>query len=119
MKISPGSGRFLKRAFRISAELDGRTLSLRPSTVDTVMFIGGKPYEVEKSFCELTARADGVIDVVWAVPQTIEILGRTVEPPVPTAEDLLIGFALAAAFGTGALSIVSVFAELVAAAVPG
>lgn len=83
------------------------------------MFINGKSYEIEKNFCDLTAEVDGTIGVAWAVPQTIEILGKTTEPPVPAVEDLLIGYALAAAFGTGALSMTAVLAEMVASALPG
>lgn len=119
MRVLPGSGRLLKRTFRIAVEIDDRNLSFRPSTVDTVTFINGKPYEIEKSFCDLTAKTDGTIDVVWAVPQNVKILNRTTEPPAPTTEDLLIGCALAAAFGTGALSVTSIAAEMVALALPG
>lgn len=119
IKISPGSGRLFKRTFRISVEIDDRNLSFRPSTIDTAMFINGKSYEIEKNFCDLTARTDGEIEVVWAVPQTIKVLNKTTEPPVPTTEDLLIGYALAAAFGTGALSMTAIVAEMVALALPG
>lgn len=117
--VSPGSGRLFKRTYRISVALDDRIVSFRPSTVDTVTFIDGRPHEIEKSFCDLTAAADGTIDVTWAVPQTVRILGKTIEPPIPTTEDLLVGYALAAAFGTGALSLVAVVAEMVAMVVPG
>ncbi|GAB2653963.1 hypothetical protein [Nocardia goodfellowii] len=119
IKVTPGSGRLLKRTFRIAVEIDDRSLSFRPSTIDTVMFINGKPSEIEKHFCDLTAKANGEIDVAWALPQTVKILDRTIEPPVPTTEDLLIGYALAAAFGTGALSLTAIVAEMVALAIPG
>ncbi|MFC9892732.1 hypothetical protein ACFVMC_03475 [Nocardia sp. NPDC127579] len=119
IKVSPGMGRLLKRTFRIVVRIDDRYLSFRPSTIDTVMFINGKSYEIEKHFCDLTARVDGTVDVLWAVPQTVELLGKTVEPPIPSTEDLLIGYALAAAFGTGALSMTAIVAELVAVAIPG
>ncbi|MFB8277371.1 hypothetical protein [Nocardia colli] len=47
------------------------------------------------------------------------MLKRTVVPPPPTREDTLIGFALAAAFGTGSLSLMLIVAGFISAAVPG
>lgn len=59
--------------------------------------------------------------MVWAVPRTVTILKKNVEiqPPEPTVEDLFIGYALAAAFGTGGLPLTAVIVGLMDAALPG
>ncbi|CAM4452615.1 hypothetical protein NONI108955_29785 [Nocardia ninae] len=119
MKVLPGSGRVFKRSYRVVAEIDDRVMSLGPKSIDTCRFIDGRPGEIEKSFCEFTLRSDGSIDVEWETPTEIKVLGHTVEPPQPTEEDALIGFALAAAFGTGALSATSIVMGFVSAALPG
>lgn len=116
--VIPGSGKILKRSYRIIVEDDGGLLSFRPRGVDTCMFIKGKPHEIENRFNDLTADADGTIEVLWAVPTHIKLVNKTVEPPEPTTEELLIGYALAAAFGTGALSLSSIVMGFVAAALP-
>ncbi|MFD6161634.1 hypothetical protein ACFWF7_02025 [Nocardia sp. NPDC060256] len=119
IKVVPGSGKILKRTYRIIVEDDDRILSFRPTGIDTCMFIKGKPHEIEKHFGDLTADVDGTIEVLWAVPQHVKLVNKTVEPPEPTVEELLIGYALAAAFGTGALSLSSIIMGLVSAALPG
>ncbi|MBF6242226.1 MULTISPECIES: hypothetical protein [Nocardia] len=119
IKVLPGAGRVLKRTYRILVEIDDRCVSFRPKTIDTCAFINGKPHEIEKVFGELQALADGSIDICWATATTIKVLNKTIEPPEPTVEDVLVGCALAAAFGTGALSLTSIIMGMVAAAIPG
>ncbi|WP_280264294.1 hypothetical protein [Nocardia wallacei] len=115
--LTVGSGRVLKRTYRVVVEIDGRVVSLRPKDIETHTFLNGKPHEIEKEFGELTARADGTIEVFWALPK--KVLHKTIEPPVPTTEDLLIGYAAAAAFGTGALSLTTILMGAVASIMPG
>ncbi|MBC7301332.1 MAG: hypothetical protein H5T78_10275 [Nocardia sp.] len=79
--------------------------------------MNGKPYEIEKEFGELTAKSDGTVEVFWALPK--KVLNQAIEPPQPAAEDVLIGYAIAAAFGTGALSFTSILMGFIAAAMPG
>ncbi|MEV5650542.1 hypothetical protein AB0L57_20020 [Nocardia sp. NPDC052254] len=117
--VTPGSGGMFKRTYRVLVHIGDRLLSIRPKTVDTCDFVAGKPHEAEKAFGELRARPDGSLEISWAAPTTIAVLGTTIEPPEPTAEDVLIGCALAAAFGTGALSLTAIAMGLVAAAIPG
>ncbi|MFD3507849.1 hypothetical protein [Nocardia sp. NPDC058666] len=112
-----GRGKLLKRSYRITAEIDGRYLSMRPKDIETATFVNGKPHEIEKEFGELTAKADGAVDVVWALPK--KVLNQVVEPPQPTVEDVLVGYAIAAAFGTGSLSLTTIVMGFVAAAMPG
>ncbi len=118
--LSPGKGILTLRSYRVVAEIEGRYLSLRPVDVESSLFIGGKPNEAEKEFGELTAGTGGTIDMVWAVPRTVTILKKSVEitPPEPTIEDLLIGYAMAAAFGTGGLPLTAVVLGLMNASQP-
>ncbi|MBF6329619.1 hypothetical protein [Nocardia transvalensis] len=119
IRLLPGSGRVVKRTYRVVAEVGDRVLSLGPKDIGTCRFIEGHPHETEKQFGEFTAHSDGSIAVEWAVPVTIKGLGTTVVPPEPSVEDVLIGYALAAAFGTGALSLTTIVLGLVSAAFPG
>lgn len=118
MTVRPGSGRVFRRSYRVVAEIDGRVVSLRPKSIDTCLFIDGRPKEIEREFGEFTARADGTIEVAWQTLTEIRALRKTVVPPEATAEDVLIGFALAAAFGTGSLSAISIALGFVSAAFP-
>ncbi len=100
LTLTIGSGRLFKRNYRIVAEFDGRFVSLRPKDIEATTYLNGKPpHEIEKEFGEFTLRAGGTVEVFWALPR--KVLHKTVEPPVPTVEELLVGYALAAAFGTG------------------
>ncbi|MFD3701837.1 hypothetical protein ACFWUP_01690 [Nocardia sp. NPDC058658] len=112
-----GSGKLLKRSYRITAEVDGRFLSMRPKDIETATFVNGKPHEIEKEFGELTAKSNGTVDVAWALPK--KVLNQVVDPPQPTVDDVLIGYAIAAAFGTGSLSFTTIVMGFVAAAMPG
>lgn len=117
--VIPGSGRILKRTYRILVKIDDRVVSFRPKTIDTCEFVNGKPHEIEKVFGELQVRSDGSIDISWATTTTIKVLNKMIEPPEPSVEDVLVGCALAAAFGTGALSLTSIVMGMIAAAIPG
>ncbi|MFJ4650750.1 hypothetical protein ACIP5Y_05660 [Nocardia sp. NPDC088792] len=105
------------RSYRVVVETEGRYLSLQPRDLETSAFLNGKPREIGKQFGELTAHSDGTIDVLWEVPRTVTLFGQSAEhdPPQPTAEELLIGYAVAAAFGTGGLSVVGLIGRLVEA----
>ncbi|MEU4646263.1 hypothetical protein [Nocardia fluminea] len=112
-----GRGQYLKRTYRIIAKIDDRYVSLRPKDIETATFLNGKPHEIEKEFGELTARSDGSVEVFWALPK--KVLHKKVDPPIPTSDDILVGYAIAAAFGTSALSFTSILMGFVSAAMPG
>ncbi|WP_072808977.1 hypothetical protein [Rhodococcus zopfii] len=116
LTLTIGSGRLFKRNYRIVAEFDGRFVSLRPKDIEATTYLNGKPHEIEKEFGEFTLRAGGTVEVFWALPR--KVLHKTVEPPVPTVEELLVGYALAAAFGTGDLSLTTIVMGAVASMMP-
>lgn len=111
--LDVGRGWVIKRSYRVVANFDGRCVSLRPNNLESATFINGRPHEIEKGFGELTAHADGRIEVLWCLPTKVR--SRTVEPPVPHRDELLVGYALAWAFGTGALSLTAILMGLVEA----
>ncbi|NLE81647.1 MAG: hypothetical protein GX610_19110 [Rhodococcus sp.] len=117
LKLKIGSGRLLERSYRVVAEFDGRCVSLRPKDTESTTYLNGRPHAIEKEFGEFTACTDGTIDVFWALPK--KVLHTTVEPPVPTVEELLVGYGLSTAFGTGALSLTTIVMGFVASAMPG
>ncbi|MFR9751676.1 hypothetical protein ACL02S_11650 [Nocardia sp. 004] len=117
--VIPGSGRILKRSYRILVEIEDRIISFRPDSIDTCTFVNGKPHEIEKQYGDFTARPDGSVGVLWATPEMIPIVNTMSVPPEPTVEDTLIGYALAGAFGTGALSLTTIVMGMVAAVFPG
>ncbi|WP_143153891.1 hypothetical protein [Rhodococcus rhodnii] len=117
LALTIGSGGLLKRTYRIVAEFDGRCVSLRPKDIESTTYLNGRPHEIEKEFGEFTLRADGTVDVFWTLPK--KVLHKTIEPPIPTTEELLVGYALSAAFGTGALSLTTILMGFVSSAMPG
>ncbi|WP_067675568.1 hypothetical protein [Nocardia miyunensis] len=116
--IRPGGGRIVKRTYRILIEYDSRTSSFGPKDLTTCRFIGGNPWEIEKEFCSLTAYTDGGVGIEWALPVRIALLKRTVVPPEPTPDDVLIACGVAAAFGTGSLSLTAIVMGLVSSVFP-
>lgn len=116
--IHPGSGRIVKRTYRIVVEYRSRTVSFGPKDLTTCRFIDGKPQEIERQVCSLTAYTDGSVGIEWALPTRIAVLKRTVIPPEPIGDDVLIACGVAAAFGTGSLSLSSIVMELVSSVFP-
>ncbi|MFI9503498.1 hypothetical protein [Nocardia sp. NPDC052566] len=115
MKVLPGPGRVRRRSYRVVVEIDDRVLTLEPKSEAVCRFLNGRPGEIDQSFCVFILMNNGTVCVEWATPTTTEVRGHTVEPPRPTDEDVLIGFALAAAFGIGSLSVVSIIIGFIGA----
>ncbi|WP_040820107.1 hypothetical protein [Nocardia jiangxiensis] len=108
----------VRRTYRIVVEYRSRTVSFGPKDLTTCRFIGGRPQEIDKQFCSLTAYPDGSVGIEWALPVRIAVLKRTVIPPEPTGDDVLIACGVAAAFGTGSLSLTSIVMGLVSSVFP-
>lgn len=116
--LRPGSGRLVRRTYRVVVEFDSRILSFGPKDLTTCRFIDGRPREIEKEFGTLTLYRDGSVRVEWAYPMRIPLVRRTVIPPDPTVDDVLIACGVAAAFGTGSLSLTSLVMGLVSSVFP-
>ena len=113
--LVPGSARLLKKSYRIRIELDGRVLTLAAATLNDSRLLDGANDTGENAFGDLTRTHDS-IEVTWAVP--FQFMGKTVEPPVPSREDVLIAVCTAAAFGTGGLSLGTIAMGFVEAVLP-
>ncbi len=113
--LFPGRARLLKRTYRVGMEVDGRVLTLAARTLTDSRLLDGASDTGENCFGELTRTDDG-IEIVWAVP--FRLMTRTVEPPSPTRDDVLISVCAAAAFGTGGLSATTVVMGFVEALLP-
>ncbi|MQY19478.1 hypothetical protein [Nocardia macrotermitis] len=116
--IRPGSGRIVRRSYRVMLEFGSRTTSLSPKDLTTCRVLNGHPREIENEFALLTAYRDGSVGLEWAYPVRIPIMRRTITPPEPEADDILIGCGAAAAFGTGSLSLTSIVMGLVSSVFP-
>ena len=44
--------------------------------------------------------------MLWSLP--FRMVNKTIEPPTPSREDALVGIVVAAAFGTGGLSLTTI-----------
>ncbi|MDJ0396545.1 hypothetical protein QMK17_24905 [Rhodococcus sp. G-MC3] len=70
----------------------------------------------DNSFGVLTRTFGGGIDVMLSIP--FKFVKKTVEPPTPSREDMLVGIVTAAAFGTGGLSASTIVMGAVASLFP-
>lgn len=101
--LSPGSARVLKRSYRVRIEFDQRILTLSATSLEESRLLEGPTDTGDNAFGDLTQTHHGGVDVSWAVP--FRFMRKTVTPPVPTRDDVLIAVCAAAAFGTGGLSV--------------
>ncbi|WP_440460398.1 hypothetical protein [Rhodococcoides corynebacterioides] len=113
--LSPGRARLSKRTYRVGFEIDGRVLTLAARTLTDSRLLDGTSDTGENCFGELTRTHDG-IEITWAVP--FRFMTRTIEPPIPTRDDVLVAVCVAAAFGTGGLSVATVVMGFVDALLP-
>ena len=104
--LDPGRARLFKRSYRVGIQYDGRTLTLRAKTLEDSALLDGPSDRGNNEFGVLTRVFGGGVDVLWSLPFTM--VNKTIEPPTPTREDALIGIVVAAAFGTGGLSLTTI-----------
>lgn len=118
LTVRPGMGRLPKRTYRVELTAGESAWCLAPATLGTSRLLKGLRSTADNSFGDFTTNPlTGVVDVVWETPVTIA--GKVVKPPEPSPEDALVGYAAAAAFGTGGLSLLGIIPELIAAIIPG
>ena len=113
--LVPGSARALKRSYRVRIEIDGRVLTLVATTLNESRLLDGASDTGENAFGDLTRTHDSV-EITWAVP--FQFMNKTVEPPVPSRDDVLMAVCAAAAFGTGGLSLSTIAMGSVEAVLP-
>ncbi|MDZ7918279.1 MAG: hypothetical protein U5O16_41780 [Rhodococcus sp. (in: high G+C Gram-positive bacteria)] len=114
--LDPGRAKLFKRSYRVGIQYDGRTLTLRAKNLEDSVLLDGPSDRGDNEFGVLTRVFDGGIDVLWSLPFTM--VNRTIEPPTPSREDALIGIVVAAAFGTGGLSLTTIVMGAVESILP-
>ena len=112
--IRPRRARVTKRSYRV--DVDGVALDLTPRDLVSSEFRVSTIEVANNVMAEMTRRADGTIDLLWSAP--VRLGRRTFDPPVPTREQLLVGLAVAAAFGTGGLSLTTIAMNALDALLP-
>ncbi|MCZ4517137.1 hypothetical protein O4220_01320 [Rhodococcus ruber] len=104
--LDPGRARLFKRSYRVGIQYGGRTLSLRAKNLEDSVLLNGSSDQGDNEFGVLTRVFGGGIEVLWSLPFTM--VNKTIEPPTPSREDALVGIVVAAAFGTGGLSLTTI-----------
>lgn len=114
--LNPGRARLLKRSYRVGIEFDDRVLTLAAKDLEESFLLDGRSDRGDNSFGVLTRGYGGAIDVMWSLP--FKFATKTVEPPTPSREDVLVGISAAAAFGTGGLSATTIVMGALGAVFP-
>ncbi|RMB77955.1 hypothetical protein AYK61_17375 [Rhodococcus sp. SBT000017] len=114
--LDPGRARLFKRSYRVGIQYGGRTLTLRAKNLEDSALLDGPSDRGDNEFGVLTRVFGGGVEVLWSLPFTM--MNRTIEPPTPTREDALIGIVVAAAFGTGGLSLTTIVMGAVESILP-
>ncbi|MBT0566901.1 hypothetical protein [Williamsia sp. CHRR-6] len=114
--VRPRRARFTKRSYRVDIEVDGVALDLSPRDDVCCEFRLSTLDVAHNVFAELTRHGDGTVELIWSPP--VRLGHRTFDPPVPSREQLLVALTVAAAFGTGGLSLLTIASNAVDAMLP-
>ncbi|MGW7432746.1 hypothetical protein ACWGIN_24780 [Streptomyces sp. NPDC054861] len=99
--IRPARGRLLRRSYRVDAKVAGARYRLIPcSHVDSRLLRGGRRLGT------LESSGDGRVDTDWTAPAELR------------PQDIAVGTALAAAFGTGAAPAWETVGDIVSELIP-
>ncbi|MGU3292873.1 hypothetical protein [Williamsia sp. M5A3_1d] len=97
-------------------DVDGVALDLSPRDLTTSEFRLSTIDVAHNVMAELTRHGDGTMELIPSTP--VRLGRRTFDPPTPSREQLLLALAVAAAFGTGGLSLPTVVGNAVDALLP-
>lgn len=114
-ELRPSKGGLTRRSYQVRARLDGTDLLLTPSSPTTARLVRGERYRGDNELGTFERVADVVVPAVW----------RTEASPASTTQTLraepaeaAVGYALAAAFGTGARFFLAALLEGAGTAAP-
>ncbi|GGG21284.1 hypothetical protein GCM10007304_38920 [Rhodococcoides trifolii] len=116
VELTPGKARIMKRSYDVGISFDGRLITMRAKNLEASTLLCGTTDDGMNSFGELTRVYDGTVDIEWSVP--FAAMKKTIEPPIPSREEALVGIAVAAAFGTGGLSAATIVSSIVGSVFP-
>ncbi|OZF52741.1 hypothetical protein CH291_02935 [Rhodococcus sp. 14-1411-2a] len=92
------------------------TLTLAAKDLESSAVFRGVSDNGDNCFGDLTREYGGGVSAFWGLPFTF--FGKSVEPPTPSEDEVLIAFAAAAAFGTGGLSVTTIVMSLLGSVFP-
>jgi hypothetical protein len=116
-ELHPGRGRFSRRSYRIGVTGRGHEWLFTPATPDSHRLVRGSRYRGDNEVAMFTTDESG-ITAEWSTE--IRVAGVVAAAADPTPADCALGYALAAAFGTGArLMVVAIAAAASDAFFPG
>lgn len=99
-ELHPAKGGLTRRSYRVRARVGTTDLLFAPSSPSTSRLVRGLRHRGDDELGTFE-RVDGeVVPAVWSQDQSL--LGVTATGPRPEPEEAAVGYALAAAFGTGA-----------------
>lgn len=114
--LNPGRARLLKRSYRVGIEFDDRVLTLSAKGLEDSFLLDGPADHGDNSFGVLTRSFGGGVEILWSIP--FKFMGKEIQPPTPSHDDVLVGMVAADAFGTGGLSASTVVMGAVASIFP-
>lgn len=98
--LEPEKPGLSRRSYRVAAQVDGADLLLTPNTPGTSRLVRGTSYRGDNELGSFERQSDGSVRASWSGEVTA--LGVTVQALRPEPVEAAVGYALAAAFGTGA-----------------
>jgi hypothetical protein len=114
--VQLGSARVMKRSYRVRLAYRDRVVVLAAKDLESSALIRGDRDNGNDSFGDLTREYDGGVSAFWGLPFTF--LRAKLEPPTPTADEVLVGMTAAAAFGTGGLSVTTIAMSALSSVLP-
>ncbi|OZD01090.1 hypothetical protein CH275_20290 [Rhodococcus sp. 06-235-1A] len=116
MSVQVGRARVTKASYRVRMAFQHTTLTLAAKDLESSALIRGDSDGGDNCYGDLTREYGGGVSVFWGLP--FGFAGRTIEPPTPSENEVLVGVAAAAAFGTGGLSLTTIVMSLLSSAFP-
>ena len=110
--VDAGRPAFTKSSYEIAVALPDSTLQFVPVDLTTSEIRRtSSPDSMNNVLGRCSRLSDGTLLLLWSRPKTM--LGQTVEPPQPTADEAVAIVAVAAGLGVGGLSIGTIVASAV------
>ncbi|MGV8873921.1 MAG: hypothetical protein ACOH2Q_15425 [Rhodococcus sp. (in: high G+C Gram-positive bacteria)] len=116
MSVQVGRARVTKASYRVRLSFRNTTLTLAAKDLESSALLRGESDSGDNCYGDLTREYAGGVSVFWGLP--FRFVGRTIEPPTPSENEVLVGVAAAAAFGTGGLSVTTIFMSLMGSVLP-
>ncbi len=98
--LRPSRGRLSRRSYRVRARLGSADLLFTPRSPTESRLVRGTSYRGDNELGGFARMTGGAVAVEWS--REVSALGATVAAAEPSPGEAAVGYAMAAAFGTGA-----------------